>query len=247
IAAMLGIFQPKRLPIIKILPISLAFCGYVVFNNISISIILSVMKIVCTPTIIGIEYLFYRRTQERRIPVCLGTFVTVFTDMDMNLYGSFMAILAVISNSLYTIYGTEKQKELNANSLQVLLYQSLTSAFILMFTIPFLNDVHVIYNYDWRDGNKLMWIFASCVTAFFVNFSFFLVAGKTCPLSVNVIGYFKTCLVFVGGFLLFTSYISFKNLIGVILTLIGVAWYTHEKYEMGRMEEETILPTSNKQ
>lgn len=204
----------------------------------------------CTPTIIAIEYFFYRKSQDKRIlytliPVCLGTFITVFTDMEMNYYGTFMAILAVVSNSLYTIYGTEKQKELKANSLQVLLYQSITSAVMLAFTIPFFDDTEVISEYDWGNGNNLFWIISSCITAFFVNFSFFLVAGKTSPLSVNVVGYFKTVLVFVGGIILFTSAISAKNLLGVFLTLVGVAWYSYVKYKMS-LESNPVLPTTNK-
>jgi len=205
----------------------------------------------CTPTIISIEYFFYRKSPDRRvlpplIPVCLGTFITVFTDMEMNYYGSVMALLAVLTNSMYTIYGTEKQKELKANSFQILLYQSIMSAVILVFTIPFFDDTEQLYGYDWKNGNNVFWIIFSCLTAFFVNVSFFLVAGKTSPLSVNVVGYFKTVLVFVGGFLLFTTAISSKNLIGVAFTLFGVAWYTYEKYKI-QQESALSLPTTNKQ
>ncbi|KAF0984693.1 hypothetical protein FDP41_000592 [Naegleria fowleri] len=254
LTAMLGIFQPKRLPLLKVLPISLAFCGYVVFNNISLAYnsvsFYQVMKIMCTPCIILIEYFFYRKTPDRRIlfpliPVCVGTFITVFTDLEMNYYGTIMAILAVLTNSMYTIYGTEKQKELKANSLQILLYQSIMSAVILSVTIPFFDDMEVLPEYDFRDANNLFWIIFSCVTAFFVNVSFFLVAGKTSPLSVNVVGYFKTVLVFIGGIMLFTDIVSAKNLLGVTLTLLGVAWYTYEKYKITQ-ESVLVLPTTNK-
>ncbi|KAL9644580.1 hypothetical protein ABK040_015319 [Willaertia magna] len=255
IAASFGLFQPKKLPLLRVLPISLAFCGYVVFNNISLAYnsvsFYQVMKIMCTPTIIVIEYFLYKEKPDKRIlptliPVCLGTFITVFTDLEMNWYGTMMSILAVFSNALYTVYGTTKQKELKANSLQILLYQSLMSGIMLIFAIPFFDNTEALRNYNWSFDNIIV-ILSSCFTALFVNFSFFLIAGKTSPLSVNVVGYFKTVLVFVGGFLLFSSVVTIQNALGVLLTLVGVAWYTYEKYKITEEEKQsTILPTSNK-
>jgi solute carrier family 35, member E3 len=66
------------------------------------------MKILCTPTIILIQERFYgistdNRTKISLLPVCFGIFVTVVTDMEVNLVGTIFAILATISNTLYTI------------------------------------------------------------------------------------------------------------------------------------------------
>lgn len=105
------------------LPISFAFCGYVVFNNLSLmynsvsfyqvyQILFitkkKVSKIACTPVIIAVQWFLYKQktsvqTWISLIPVCLGIFITVVTDMELNLLGSFMAGLAVLSNSMYTI------------------------------------------------------------------------------------------------------------------------------------------------
>jgi len=49
--------------------------------------------------------------------------------------------------------------------------------------------------------------------------------------SVNVIGYLKTVIVFVGGYLFFDSNVDNKQIIGVGLTLLGVLLYTYVKIE----------------
>jgi hypothetical protein len=50
--------------------------------------------------------------------------------------------------------------------------------------------------------------------------------SKTNKYSVNVVGYFKTCVVFIGGVLFFSNNLDYKNGTGVTLTLVGVFLYT---------------------
>ena len=47
--------------------------------------------------------------------------------------------------------------------------------------------------------------------------------------SVNVIGYLKTVLVIVGGFVLFGEEITAQKGLGILIVLAGLAWYTYEK------------------
>ena len=70
---------------------------------------------------------------------------------------------------------------------------------------------------------------ASTFVAFLVNLSFFLASRKTSPLSVNVLGYLKTVLVMVGGMVLFGGSHSPQNVLGVLVTLLGLAWYTYTR------------------
>jgi drug/metabolite transporter (DMT)-like permease len=46
-----------------------------------------------------------------------------------------------------------------------------------------------------------------------------------------VVGYFKTVIVFLGGWILFDQQLNIKNIIGIILTLIGLAGYTYVKIQ----------------
>ena len=60
-----GIFQKKSLPVFKMLPLSLTFCGFVVFTNLSLQTntvgTYQLAKTLTTPCIIAIQMYFYDR------------------------------------------------------------------------------------------------------------------------------------------------------------------------------------------
>jgi len=235
------LFEPSSsLTILKILPLSIAFCGYVVFNNLSLAFssisFYQTTKLLCTPTILGIEYFAYKKSTHRAVvlsllPVLLGVFVTVFTDLDANMVGTFFAALSIAANSVYTVFGKVKQNELNANPMQLLHLQSIVSGVMLVCCIPFFDDVQALREFEWSP-QVIFWILMSCCTAFLVNFSFFLLVGKTSPLTTNVVGYFKTCIVFIGGIAFFSTTYTAQNVVGIATTLLGVSVYTTVKYTL---------------
>lgn len=69
------------------------------------------------------------------------------------------------------------------------------------------------------------WVILSALLAFLVNLSLFLVIGRTSPVSYNVLGHTKLCVILLGGYLLFGDAASPKNLVGVACALIGIFWY----------------------
>lgn len=228
-------YKPKRLPLRGVLPVSIAFCGYVVFNNISLlknsMTVYQIAKIVNTPCILMLEKYLYGKTQSRDvklalIPVCIGAFMTVYGSAYLSWEGAISAVLAIVMNSLYTIWGKTKQEELMAQPMQLLLYQSIISTFFLLLVGPFLDGVS-----EWENCEitfTTVWaVLVSCVFAFGVNFSFFLSVGKTSPLTMNVLGYFKTALVFIAGYLFVpTAHVSPLTTVGTVVTLVGLAFYT---------------------
>lgn len=232
--AKLKYFEPKWLDWRKVVSISIAFCGYVVFNNLSLltnSVTMyQISKILCTPVIVGVE----RFSQGKRhspgtlaslFPVCLGIIFTVWADNEINFWGCFWALLAVVANSFYTLWGKSKQQELGVTPMQILTYQAPMSALMLFICIPFFDDWHKLTAYKYT-SQSLTYIGLSCIFAFGVNFSFFLFVGQTSALTMNVVGYFKTCLVFLGGFLFFETPLSVMNVFGISTTLVGLAMYS---------------------
>lgn len=235
--ARLGYFEIKKLELKRVVSISLAFCGYVVFNNMSLLTnsvaIYQISKILCTPVIVAIEYFHYGKSETREtllslVPVCAGIFIAVFTDPEMNAVGTFWALLAIVANSLYTIWGKTKTSELGVTPMQILTYQAPMSAAMLLLTLPLMDPIDKLIAYTYSP-TSLFFIGLSCVFAFGVNFSFFLFVGQTSPLTMNVVGYLKTCLVFLGGFIFFDTQATLQNVTGIALTLFGLALYTKAK------------------
>jgi solute carrier family 35 protein E3 len=65
----------------------------------------------------------------------------------------------------------------------------------------------------------------TCVIAVLVNFSTFLVIGKCDAVTYQVLGHLKTVLVLAFGFFALGDPMSFKNVLGIGVALIGMVAY----------------------
>eukprot|EP00796_Vickermania_ingenoplastis_P006000 gene6000-4305_t len=182
----LGYVNHKHLRLRSVVLISFAFCGYVVFNNLSLLhnsvTVYQMSKIMGTPVIASIEYKKYRRplnklTISALILICFGSTFTVGTDTTLTLKGLIFCVLAILSNSFYTVWGKSMQVDLKVSPLQLLMYQAPMSAAILVVCCPGLDDMRELFSYQvtWQTVGC---IGLSCLLAFCVNFSFFVFCRK---------------------------------------------------------------------
>lgn len=72
-----------------------------------------------------------------------------------------------------------------------------------------------------------MFIIVSCLIAVSVNFSTFLVIGKTSPVTYQVLGHLKTCLVLAFGYILLHDPFSWRNILGILVALGGMILYSY--------------------
>ena len=67
----LNLFQPKRLPVLDMLPLAMTFCGFVVFTNLSLETntvgTYQLIKTMTTPCIMLIQTRFYAKTFSTKI------------------------------------------------------------------------------------------------------------------------------------------------------------------------------------
>ena len=69
-------------------------------------------------------------------------------------------------------------------------------------------------------------IILSCLIAVSVNFSTFLVIGTTSPVTYQVLGHLKTCLVLSFGYTLLHDPFTMKNILGILVAIFGMALYS---------------------
>merc|ERR1712083_293347 len=73
----------------------------------------------------------------------------------------------------------------------------------------------------------------SCILAFLVNLSIFLTIGRTSPITYNVLGHFKLCVVTIGGTFFFHEDTNARKVFGVAVALLGITMYTYWKLKTG--------------
>lgn len=233
----LGMFTIKEVPIVDALKLSLTFVGFVVFNNLSLQWnsvgFYQLMKVLTSPVIVVIQYLnngveLHYKLRLALIPICLGVGLATCSDIEMNFTGTLYAVLGILSTSMYQIWVKSKQKELGLNSYQLLFYQAPISS-IIVFFISFLTEP--TYGADgWMEfpftSVSLTYILGSCLLAFCVNLSIFLVIGKTDPIAYNVLGHFKLCVILLTGFIIFGEDMNPVKLFGTALAFVGVVTYS---------------------
>jgi solute carrier family 35 protein E3 len=199
LCAIYGFFERKFIPLRKVLPISLAFCGFVVFNNLSLEHnhvgVYQLWKVMTTPMIPVIQLLFYGvkfSTVEllSLVPVCIGVITATSSDLQSNFLGTAFALLGLMSTSLYQIWVKTEQKDLELSAPQLLYLQAPTSCVLLLCLTPILEDVRGMLAKEYQPITLLA-LGCTAVLAFLVNLSIFIVIRFSSPLSYNVLGHTK--------------------------------------------------------
>lgn len=148
-------FEPIRARIADIMPMAFAMCLNVILPNLSLAYstvtFYQIARVLVTPTVAVINLFFYgtKLPQEAAyalIPVCLGVGAVTYYDTQAGhssgvetttSAGVFFAFSGVIASSLYTVWISTFQKKLGLNSMQLLLNAAPSSAFLLLYFIPF--------------------------------------------------------------------------------------------------------------
>ncbi|KAF4699572.1 hypothetical protein FOZ62_023368 [Perkinsus olseni] len=225
---MAGQFTHARLPIRSVLPLCVSFCGFVVFNNLSLQYntvgTYQLMKVMTTPVIVAIQYLYYSTTLPFNqllalAPICVGVALATATSVEVNLLGVTFGVAGILSTSLYQIWVKTKQEELKC-------------------MVPAVDDIPTLIDFNWATYAGGL-VVASCAMAFLVNLSIFLVIGKTSPVSYNVLGHAKLVVILSSGYLAFGEPYTLPNLIGVSLAVFGIISYTHLK--MNERKEPMVV------
>ncbi|RYR34017.1 hypothetical protein Ahy_A10g048728 isoform C [Arachis hypogaea] len=139
------------------------------------------------------------------------------------------------------------QKKFKVSSTQ-LLYQSCPyQAATLLVSGPFLdkfltNQNVFAFNYTTQ---VTVFIVLSCLISISVNFSTFLVIGKTSPVTYQVLGHLKTCLVLAFGYILLHDPFSWRNILGILIAMVGMILYSYYcTLENQQKAVETSVQTS---
>ncbi|KAK8462671.1 hypothetical protein SEVIR_1G246200v4 [Setaria viridis] len=139
------------------------------------------------------------------------------------------------------------QRKLKVSSTQLLYQSAPYQAAILFATGPFVDQLltdRSVFAHKYTFP-VVGFIVLSCLIAVSVNFSTFLVIGTTSPVTYQVLGHLKTCLVLSFGYTLLHDPFTVRNILGILVAIFGMALYSYFSVREGKKKSAgDALPVS---
>nr|XP_009858702.2 solute carrier family 35 member E3-like isoform X1 [Ciona intestinalis] len=249
-----GYLQVKRVPIIKVIPLCLAFCSFIVFTSLSLKYnqvrTYQLIKCLGDPLTFVIQAVFYGRhfTTKTKLALSMvvgGILINYSTDIQLNFLGALFGLTAVVASSLYYTWIETKQRKLELSPPQLLIYQSSISSAILSVLVVAIELPDVLKIMNTSNASDAAMFFLSGLLAFSVSTSVFYIISKTSVVTYAVFCKLKICLIILGGSILFKEVITPGQAMGVIVTLTGTAMYAFFTMSEKNKLDKTLLSNSN--
>ncbi|XVF46321.1 hypothetical protein PTKIN_Ptkin03bG0018300 [Pterospermum kingtungense] len=191
-------------------------------------------KLAIIPFTVLLETIFLKKQFSQKIKLSLflllvGVGIASLTDLQLNFVGTILSLLAIATTCVGQILTNTIQKRLNVSSTQLLYQSAPFQAAILFVSGPFVDQLLTkqnVFAYKYSPI-VLAFIILSCIIAVSVNFSTFLVIGKTSPVTYQVLGHLKTCLVLAFGYTLLHDPFTSRNIVGILIAIFGMGLYSY--------------------
>ena len=186
ICLQMNTFVRKSVPLLKVLPLAIAFCAFVVFTNLSLEYntigTYQLFKVLTTPVVAVISWQYYKTKYSKMViaslvPVIIGVFTHSVNDITLTSFGVTTASIGVIGATLYQVWVRERLKELDMSSQQLLYYQAPLSATLL---VPLIFYMESLPSYATsQERRTAIIVVTSGIVAFVLNLSVYWVIKNT--------------------------------------------------------------------
>ncbi|KAK3200051.1 hypothetical protein Dsin_023466 [Dipteronia sinensis] len=205
-------------------------------------------KIAVTPTIVLAEFILFRKTISCKkvlalVVVSAGVAVATVTDLEFNLFGACIAIAWIIPSAINKILWSNLQQHANWTALALMWKTTPVTVFFLLALMPWLDPPGVLL-FKWNINNSST-ILVSALLGFLLQWSGALALGATSATSHVVLGQFKTCVILLGGYILFNSDPGFVSICGAFTALGGMTVYTSLNLQKSHEGSGKQLPKQN--
>jgi solute carrier family 35 protein E3 len=254
--ALIGVFQRNRLPLTESVSMTTFCVGSIASMNYSLRLnsvgFYQLCKLLSIPWLVIIQRYCYNKCVSKKIKfsliiVIVGVAVATITDIEMNIAGSIIGLVAMVITTQFHIWQGEKQTQFNLNALQINHAQAFPT-FILCAILALLlecdgpDDSVNVLKHTWK-RNEITLIAVSGLLAASVNLCAYGLIGNTSPLTYHVVGHIKTVVILIGGFffsnqLYSDSQMFLMHISGMLVTMIGVALYGHFRLNESKLSDQ---------
>ncbi|GBG76879.1 hypothetical protein CBR_g23094 [Chara braunii] len=211
-------------------------------------------KLAIIPFTVLLETGFYGKVFSINVKLSLllllfGVGIATVTDFELNFMGTVISALALVTTCIAQITTSTIQKTYQITSTQ-LLYQSCPyMAATLLISGPFVDEVlsgQRVFDFVYTPP-VVGCIILTCIISVAVNFSTFMVIGKTSPVTYQVLGHMKTCLVLAAGFVFFSTPVVARNIMGILIAVVGMITYSYVSVKESALKKGSSLPILSSQ
>lgn len=167
----INLFQRKQLGMIQMLPLAVAMIASVVLTNASLAYssiqFYQVVRVLVTPTVALLDFTVLKKriplmAALTLIPVCVGVAVVSYFDTSAKAgstargtspLGVMFAFVSLFGTASYTVLIKKYHQVTGCESAQLLLNQSPVSVLIMLYIIPFSDDVTI-----WNTVSVSTWV-----------------------------------------------------------------------------------------
>ncbi|XP_030945171.1 UDP-rhamnose/UDP-galactose transporter 2-like [Quercus lobata] len=207
-----------------------------------------ISKLSMIPVVCVMEWILHGKHYSKEVKmavtvVVVGVGICTVTDMNVNAKGFLCACVAILSTSFQQISIGSLQKKYSVSSFELLSKTAPIQALSLLILGPVIDYYltgKLLSNYKLSSG-AFFFILLSCSLALFCNVSQYLCIGRFSAVSFQVLGHMKTVCVLTLGWLLFDSELTLKNILGVVLAVVGMVVYS-SAVEVEKKANSKIIP-----
>eukprot|EP00435_Cladocopium_sp_Y103_P027607 s69_g6.t2 len=206
-----------------------------------------ITKLLIIPTVIGLERLQGRRAVYSQkvilsiVVTGVGVALATVSDFEVNVRGSILALMSIISTAQYQIWQGSKQHEHGVTPTQItysvawpqscagLVCALLADVWLPQVKVLFLMRPSTLLEHKLSGQGDLYWIVLCNLLAVCTNISVYGLIGKTSPITYQVVGQLKTVMVVAFGYIFFDVRVPWQWLLlrftGVAIAIVGVISY----------------------
>nr|XP_023902946.1 UDP-rhamnose/UDP-galactose transporter 2-like [Quercus suber] len=207
-----------------------------------------ISKLSMIPVVCVMEWILHGKHYSKEVKmavtvVVVGVGICTVTDLNVNAKGFLCACVAILSTSFQQISIGSLQKRYSVSSFELLSKTAPIQALSLLILGPVIDYYltgKLLSNYKLSSG-AFFFILLSCSLAVFCNVSQYLCIGRFSAVSFQVLGHMKTVCVLTLGWLLFDSELTLKNILGVVLAVVGMVVYS-SAVEVEKKANSKIIP-----
>jgi solute carrier family 35 protein E3 len=247
-----GALEPKKLERRAILQLAVGEIGSIVFSNLSLlqnSVgMYQIYKLLNIPFMCVFEAFWLKSTFSGAVKLSLlvllgGIGLATVTDVQYNGLGLAYGLLAVLTTTTFQVQMKYVTKEKDLSGLQVADTTVLPKAALLSLLVPVLEkDPRGILTYAY-DPWTVSLILTTCLLGIIATCTPAMIISRTTPVTFQVVGHAKTCLVIASGFVFFDQPVVAKNVAGLVLALAGMIWYSYLKMPPAAPKAKDAPPT----